>query len=175
MCLALSSRTVSSESDWRNGPWLETLSNAGNWWRGRLTRNGPSVLSYHQIPTETTTDDQKEKKIVLGNGRPVQVGFQYLENSFQELFFFFLLLLTSLYLPFKFIGHNQYGVLQPYSENIKKYNSSGDKRGFLQKNNQKKKIKPDQIKPNRTKPNQIKIGNGTAFLQLLSSDDWNWL
>lgn len=113
----------------------------------------------------------KRKKNCAGQRQTGASGFQYLENSFQELFFFFLLLLTSLYLPFKFIGHNQYGVLQPYSENIKKYNSSGDKRSFLQKNNQKKKIKPDQIKPNRTKPNQIKIGNGTAFLQLLSSDD----
>jgi len=130
------------------------------------------VLSYHQIPTETTTDDQKEKKklcwATADRCKWLSISGKFFSRTF---FFFFLLLLTSLYLPFKFIGHNQYGVLQPYSENIKKYNSSGDKRGFLQKNNQKKKIKPDQIKPNRTKPNQIKIGNGTAFLQLLSSDD----
>ena len=118
---------------------------------------------------------KRKKKLCWATADRCKLAFNIWKILFKNFFFFFLLLLTSLYLPFKFIGHNQYGVLQPYSENIKKYNSSGDKRGFLQKNNQKKKIKPDQIKPNRTKPNQIKIGNGTAFLQLLSSDDWNWL
>ena len=117
---------------------------------------------------------KRKKKLCWATADRCKLAFNIWKILFKN-FFFFLLLLTSLYLPFKFIGHNQYGVLQPYSENIKIYNSSGDKRSFLQKNNQKKK-KSNQTKSNQTEPNQTKSKLATEqhffnyFPQMIETD-----
>ena len=51
-------------------------------WSQRVELPSDPNWNHHRWP-------KGKKKIVLGNGRPVQVGFQYLENSSQELFYFF--------------------------------------------------------------------------------------